>query len=304
MRSELNEATARQIEAEELMREEGDFGDGMMTEAEMTYLTSMEEVKTISKKLVVAEKAFALVRDRIKNLVAKYEKLLVKIDNEEMATESVVTGVSSCYSSEYASHVSTDYEERVWQRRQQRAEISAELAAREAILSRQQADYSVQEEKQRELEQLHQRLMELQSEPSTVAIDRQRSALLARAIAAKRQSSGEYQDQPAESQSQQLKGGGVDSVKQRFRERMAARMRQQQPTRSQIDQQARQDQRSSYNGYSRNLPVSKPQEMPRPAKPQTSSRPNILSLAGEEMFQHLDFYERSLKAVESQREVR
>jgi hypothetical protein len=146
--------------------------------------------------------------------------------------------------------------------------------------------------------------MELRSEPSTVATDRQRSALLARAIAAKRQSFEEYQDQPAEPQNQQLKGGGVDSVKQRFRERMAARMRQQQPTRSQNDQHAKQDQHSSRGSYSRDLPVSKPQEMPRPAKPQTSSRPNILSLAGEEMFQHLDFYERSLKAVESQREVR
>lgn len=104
LRNELNEATACQIEAEELMREEADAGDGMMTEAEMTYLASMEEVKSISKMLVTAEKAFALVRDRIEKLVAKYEALLAKIDNESYATSSIITYESSYYSDAYSGY--------------------------------------------------------------------------------------------------------------------------------------------------------------------------------------------------------
>ena len=53
------------------MKEEPDPADGMMTDAEMTYLTTMEEVKDISHNLVIAEKAFTFVRDRIEKLVAK-----------------------------------------------------------------------------------------------------------------------------------------------------------------------------------------------------------------------------------------
>lgn len=283
---------ARQIEAEELMREEGDQGDGIMTEAEMSYLTSMEEVKTLSKKLVVAEKAFALVRDRIKKLIAKYEDLLVKIDMEDMATGSVVTAASSCYSDEFASRVSTDFdqEERAWQRRQQRAEISAELSAREALLARQGETYSIQEERQRELERLHHELIELQSEPSANGTDRQRSALLAKVIASKRQSTPEGPD--ASTMENQPKEGGVDSVKQKFRERTAARKRQNLAAR-QESKPGTQLVHTTRNGSS-----------PTNSKPiRSAAQHSILSLAGEEMFQYLDFYERSLQAVEHKRDV-
>jgi len=69
LRDELNDATADQIEAEGLMKDEGETEtfDGMMTEAEMTYLTSMEAVKSLSQKLVLAEKAFTLVEKGLKN---------------------------------------------------------------------------------------------------------------------------------------------------------------------------------------------------------------------------------------------
>ena len=53
------------------MKDEGDNADSMMTDAEMIYLTAMEDVKTISKQLVVAERSFHLVRDRIEKLDRK-----------------------------------------------------------------------------------------------------------------------------------------------------------------------------------------------------------------------------------------
>lgn len=129
-----------------------------MTEAEMTYLTSMEEVKTISKRLVVAEKAFAWVRDRIQKLVAKYETLLVKIESDSAvggAPSSVLTSGTSYYSDDDNSQYSSDddREKVMLTRRARRAELRAEVAAREAYLAKQEAQM-VREEKQRELEVL------------------------------------------------------------------------------------------------------------------------------------------------------
>ena len=127
-----------------------------MTEAEMTYLTSMEEVKTISKRLVVAENAFAWVRDRIQKLVAKYETLLVKIESDSTvggAPSSVLTSGTSYFSDDFNSHYSSedDREKAMLARRARRAELRAEVAAREAYLAKQEAQM-VREEKQRELE--------------------------------------------------------------------------------------------------------------------------------------------------------
>jgi hypothetical protein len=303
LRADLNDATERQIEAEEAMKEEGDYADGMMTEAEMTYLTAMEEVKNISKQLVLAEKSFALVRDRIKNLVAKYESLLAKIDREDIAASSVITADSSCFSDEYASRASTDYDEqeRAWYRRQQRAEISAELAAREALLTKQAMTRMVQEDKQRELKALQTRLAELQSEPSTSTTDRQRSVVLAKAIAARQQSSREAPC--TQNDSVKTTNTKVDDVKQRFRERMTARMRQTNPESN--AQAIEQPVTRSHHHIIPTQPryfmeASKP--VPPAAKAVDFDRQKLIRSAGEEMFQHLDFYERSLKAVELKRE--
>lgn len=299
LREELNNATANQIEAEELMREEGDCGDGMMTESEMTYLTAMEEVKTISRKLVVSEKAFALVRDRIRNLVAKYESLLVKIDNEDLAS-SVITAESSCYSEDYGSR---DFDEELaWQRRQQRAEVSAELAAREALLAKQSEERAVQEEKHRELRELQTRLVELQSEPSTATTDRQRSVVLAKAIAARKQQ--QLPTGPTATQNDNASQvSNVEGVKQRFRERMAARMRQK--SNAGGGHQQPQVGRGNNGQDTTQHPGNRyfMQATPKPAvKSPALERQKLIRLAGEEMFQHLDFYERSLKAVETSRE--
>ena len=271
LREELNDATARQITAEELMKEEADFADGMMTEAEMTYLTSMEEVKIISHKLVIAEKAFNFVRERIEKLVAQYESLLVKFDNEagSVAASSVLT-----YESSYVSDYSYSVEERersILARRAQRAELRAELKAREAMLGSQGAR-TVRAEKEKELEALQQRLCELQSESSAAITEREHSVVLARAITAKSRNATSPQ-----------KGGRINEsrisdIKQRFRDRSAAK---------------HQNSRSS----APNQPPSNvyPSRGARQAPREMSS---MYKSVGEEMFQHLDFYERSLKAVE------
>jgi hypothetical protein len=285
LRVELNEATARQIEAEEYMKEEADFADGMMTDAEMTYLTSMEEVKTISHKLVVAEKAFNLVRDRIERLVAKYEALLVKFENdaESVAPSSLVT----CESSYYSDYSCSSFEERerekdMMARRAQRAELRAEMAAREAMLAKKGARV-VRAEKENELKALQQRLNDLQSESSAAITEREHSVVLARAITAN------SRGRPLPN-----KNGGlvikskIDDVKKRFRDRSAAKMTN---TSSEHMSNYAPPQSSSH-GYPSNSDWNARDAAAR-------ERSTLYRAVGEEMFQHLDFYERSLKAVES-----
>ena len=58
---ELIEATRYQIDAEDRMKEDFESGDGVMTDSEILYLTAMENVKAISKKLVIAEMASRVV---------------------------------------------------------------------------------------------------------------------------------------------------------------------------------------------------------------------------------------------------
>jgi len=285
LRFALNEATARQLEAEEVMKDEADFtADGMMTEAEMTYLASMEEVKTISHKLVVAEKSFNLVRDRIERLVAKYEALLVKFenDNESVAPSSVIT--ASSYYSEYSC---TSFEERerekdMLARRAERAELRAELAAREAMLAKKGAR-AVRAEKESELAELQQRLCDLQSESSAAITEREHSVVLARAITANNRSGT----------SPKTSGGVVskskiDDVKQRFRNRSAAKMQGNGAvTRSNIPPASNSRGYPSSSNYARDAAARQ--------------RSILYRAVGEEMFQQLDFYERSLKVVDETR---
>jgi hypothetical protein len=262
----------------------------MMTEAEMTYLTSMEEVKIISHKLVVAEKAFTLVRDRIEKLVAKYEALLVRFENESasVAASSVITYESSYYSDGGSS---TDEEERerdALTRRAQRAELRAEVAARESLLAKQEAQI-VRVEKQRELHSLQMRLAELQSESSTAIAEREHSVVLARVLSTKKANNiGNPSSNKAADRTSKSK---IDDVKQRFRDRTAAKMlNSSTETASTFSQSP-----STNRSYRMNS------DMPQSQDNAARERSNLFRTVGEEMFQHLDFYERSLKAVESTR---
>jgi hypothetical protein len=281
----LNAATAQQIEAEEAMKEEGEaFDDGIMTEAEMTFLTSMEEVKVISHKLVLAEKAFTLVRDRIEKLVAKYEALLVRFDSEtdSVSPSSIFTCDSSYYSEDYSHVTAEEREKDALSRRAQRAELRAELAAREAILAKQQVK-SVREEKEKELSGLKARLAELQSESSAAITEREHSVVLARAITANtRGASIQARKVGASSgpaSGSRISRSKIDDIKKRFRDRSAAK-----------------------NSSSSSGPWNAPGDFSsRPTNPPTSNGNSFFRTVGEEMYQQLDFYERSLKAVEETR---
>ena len=247
----------------------------------MTYLSAMEEVKTISKKLVAAEKSFTLVRDRIEELVFRYQELLVKFENESSFAEgsSVVTYESS-YFTEHDSEYWNEHERELWARRAKRAEIRAELAAREAHMAKHEARM-IQEEKQRELDMLKKKLFELQSESSTAVENRERSAAIAQSYAPDRNSDSAGRSGGVDKQK-------VDGVKQRFRERVAAR-------KAAANAQQTYESRSPY--YPAPAQVS-PHHSP------TQQARDLFRSAGEEMYQHLDFYERSLRAVQNSREDR
>ena len=225
LRRELNSATKRQIDAEFLLHTDGDsMGVDTMTDAEMGYLTAMEEVKTISKQLVQAEQAFSLVRDRVQELVNRYQALLVKIESESCAgASSIITYESSRYS----DHDSLYWEEQnmiekqKWARRARRTEIRAGLAARETLAAKEEARM-IEKQKQRELDDLRQKLMELQSDPSSshFSVGREGSMALTRNFADQKRTRAQQANTGGH--------GGVDKaklegVKQRFRDRIAAK---------------------------------------------------------------------------------
>jgi hypothetical protein len=255
----------------------------------------MEDVKTISKQLVVAEKSFNLVRDRIEKLVARYEALLMKIENESIATGSVITLESEYYSDEYDSEESYSEEEEedddprereMFQRRAQRAELRAELAAREAIMAKQEAK-KMKEEKQHEIEVLQYKLAELQSESSYAITEREHSLVLAKAIAHKHGvSSGSHHGAPT------ITNDRINDVKQKFRDRMAERMNSRSGTHPGNYPPSSAGSQASSSYYRTQRPAVMEQ---RAQTPRSQRR----MLVGEEMYQHLDFYERSLKAVDT-----
>ncbi|GKY96451.1 hypothetical protein MPSEU_000604600 [Mayamaea pseudoterrestris] len=282
LRLELNDATRRQLEAEEQLAAEGDVGDGMMTDAEVAYLGSMEDVKTISRELVQAEQSFNLVRERIEKLVQKYEHLLSKMDTESFAGASSIMTYESSYISEHDSaywHAMEERERAVWARRAQRAEVKAQIAAREALLLKQQARM-FQEQKQRELEQLQQKLNDLQSESSFSPVDRSHTVKLAQRFAMHRHDEVDDDESMHEEQDGQSDRNNLDNVKKRFRDRMKDRMQQ------------------------NSQPISAPTSVqrfgggPEPVKRHLDpALRDLFRSAGEEMCQQLDFYERSLRAV-------
>jgi hypothetical protein len=268
----------------------------------------MEDVKIISKQLVVAEKSFNLVRDRIEKLVARYEAMLIKIENESIATGSVITyDESSYYSDEYESDYTSEEEEEederereMFQRRAQRAELRAELAAREAIQAKQAAK-KFRDEKQHEIDALQCRLAELQSESSFAITEREQSIVLAKAIAQKHgvdaRSSHHGAPTPV------MEDERINGVKQKFRERMAERMKARggahpgnfpatAPTVSESGSSIQPYRSARFSGR----PVA---VTPHHAAVPISARSQRRQLVGEEMYQHLDFYERSLKAVDT-----
>lgn len=155
----------RQIEAEELIQNEvkvGDADEDLLTEAEDLYRAATSEVKTLSVKLVLADKAFGLVRNRMQNLVETIESLLVQYENDDDYVHGDSNTPSTVQSDEdgnssVASQKSHDDRRRLVERAK-RAELSAEVAVREAMLAKQEAE-KIKSDKQREINELKVSLM-------------------------------------------------------------------------------------------------------------------------------------------------
>ena len=123
-----------------------------MTPAEIAYISAMEDVKDLSKKLVIAEKAFQLVRDRIENLISKYEEMLVKLETETLESDSIESDSFLDYDQKMRSYEMDD--EKIYlEERAKQAELQAEAAAREVLQAKEEAE-RIRQEKQRELEAL------------------------------------------------------------------------------------------------------------------------------------------------------
>lgn len=146
----------RQIEAEELMQEEIDLdGDeNIVAEAEQLHGAATLEVRILSMKLVLADKAFALVRNQMQKLVETIESLLSQVGNDDDSENNV--SYSSIRSERelsdddsYANNESHDRQRLV--NRAKRAELSAELAVREALLAKQEVA-KITSDKQREID--------------------------------------------------------------------------------------------------------------------------------------------------------
>jgi hypothetical protein len=121
----------------------------------------------------------------------------------------------------------------------------------------------------------------MQEESSTAIAEKEQSVTLARAIAHETKSAVmERGASPRISQER------INDVKSKFRARMAHRNRS--------------SPASSQQSSPRRSPPA-PERPPERSPPKLNTR--LRMTAGEEMFQHLDFYERSLKAVDSARAV-
>ena len=152
LRRELRSAMMCQIEAEEVMQEEIDFdGDQhVVAEAEQLYRDATIEVKQLSMKLVLADKAFSLVRSRMEKLVETIESLLVHIENGDEAPDD---RSSSTEDDDEEDDYDEEQEREKLVERAKRAEMSAELAIRESLLAKEEAE-KIKSDKQREIDDL------------------------------------------------------------------------------------------------------------------------------------------------------
>lgn len=100
---------------------------GEMSDAELEYFEVMVEVEALTSKLEKAERAFESVKHEIESLVKEYEDMLEDMDNSSSSSDE------DCRSSRSESSASSSgrYERERLARRAQRAELNAEIAAKE-----------------------------------------------------------------------------------------------------------------------------------------------------------------------------
>jgi hypothetical protein len=150
-----------QIEAEEVMQEEIDLdGDQhIVAEAEQLYRDATVEVKHLSMKLVLADKAFSLVRSRMEKLVETIESLLLHMEDGGAPDDASSSSEGEC-SEDDDEYVDEDRAREKLFERAKRAEMSAEIAIRETLLAKQEAE-KIKAEKQREIDDLKVSLYEI-----------------------------------------------------------------------------------------------------------------------------------------------
>jgi len=173
LRGELRLAMMQQVEAEEMMEEEVDFDDeqNVVAEAEILYSEATAEVKRLSMKLVMADKAFSLVRSRMEKLCETIETLLSSIDDDDDGDTSCSESVQDEASTDVQSQDTGDRD--LLMRRAQRAEVSAEIAVRELLLAKQETE-QIKSLKQLEIDQLKNQLAELETKSQILASENRR----------------------------------------------------------------------------------------------------------------------------------
>ncbi len=256
----------RQIQAEELMEAEIDLDgdDNVVAEAEHMYRKATYEVKTLSMKLVLADKAFTLVRGRMEKLVQTIESLLVQMEDQgeegslaEGSFSSVIAEDDGSVVDDGSSQRTHEIEDRQnLEDRAKRAELSTEVAVREALLAKEEAE-KITTEKQCEINVLKEKLAHMESKSIVMANENRR--LVAHSSYLDKLDAKSIIESSFDREPEGARAAAKSRLKQKFRERQAA------------------------------------------AKPgmvtdhQQSRRGN--SKSGEEFYQSLDFYSRSLKAV-------
>lgn len=127
MREDLNDAIVRKNSLE--IAEDFLETVGEMSDAEFEYFEVMVEVEALTSKLEKAERAFESVKHEIESLVKEYEDMLEDMDNSSSSSSDDEDCRSS--RSESSDSSSGRYERERLARRAQRAELNAEIAAKE-----------------------------------------------------------------------------------------------------------------------------------------------------------------------------
>ena len=288
LQSELKSAIRTQLLAERRLKAEernrdSNFDDSrMMSVAEENYLEAVENVKETSMKLIHSERAFALVKERIETLITKYAEFLVRVNNDD---ESVVSfGASSYSQSNFTASIASSRDTYGSSREKKeamvlgakRAEILAEMTARQKSGTLSEA---MMKRKQVELDELQAQLASVETNMNGRSKFYQRGSAAGHPQFVRSSVVQLAKEQASTIMDQNTKQGRSEEkerIKARFRSRRAEKMRQD-PFDSEVG--------ASQPGISfqRNRMVASTNEQ--------------LRLAGEEMYSHLDFYERSLKAV-------
>ena len=129
----------------------------MRSNTNSVFLEVSEEVKELSRRLELAERAFHMVRGRIEKLVKRYETILESVDMEQESVTSTDPVDSSDASND-------SFDKRELARRAQRAELKAEAAAKEVLIAKLEVEKTKKEAKeirrikQKELDELQVRL--------------------------------------------------------------------------------------------------------------------------------------------------